>query len=158
MDERTPLVCEEIDNSEDSPGEKDVWFSAMSPSVISGKKESARRRKTGQKGEAIAAEFLRSRGYVIRGENIRLGRDEIDLLAHDPTEDALVFVEVKTRSKTDDDFRPELNVDARKKRSISRAARTWVAENKYDDGYRLDLICVAGGKVIEHIKELDWGE
>jgi putative endonuclease len=125
------------------------------PPISYGKTPVPAHLKTGRNGEAIAAEFLRSRGYVIRGKNLRLGRDEIDLLAHDPDEDVLVFVEVKTRTKADDDFRPELNLDFRKRRALGRVARRWVAEHEFEGGYRLDLICVARGKVIEHIKELD---
>ena len=42
--------------------------------------------KTGKKGEQIAANYLISIGYKIRGKNIRLSRDEIDILAYDPFE------------------------------------------------------------------------
>ena len=42
-------------------------------------------------GEDIAATYLASIGYGIRSRNIRLGKDEIDILAHDPVDDVLVF-------------------------------------------------------------------
>ncbi|MBO9154331.1 YraN family protein [Chitinophaga sp. GCM10012297] len=50
----------------------------------------------GKKGETIAAEFLRSKGYHILHANWKYGRKEIDIIAR--LGETLVFVEVKTRS------------------------------------------------------------
>jgi putative endonuclease len=49
----------------------------------------------GRIGETIAAEYLRLVGYGIIERNLRIGRNEIDIVASDG--DCLVFVEVKTR-------------------------------------------------------------
>ena len=49
----------------------------------------------GRIGEDIAAQYLRLIGYGIIGKNLRIGRNEIDIVASDG--DCLVFVEVKTR-------------------------------------------------------------
>lgn len=111
----------------------------------------------GKEGEDIAAEYLRTLGYKIRGRNIRLGKDEIDLLAED-REHVLVFAEVKSRANWSSDYPPELNIDARKRGAMYRAARKWVMKNGYEGGYRLDLLCVAEGRVQEHVKELEWEE
>ncbi|MDD5041063.1 MAG: YraN family protein [Candidatus Peribacteraceae bacterium] len=113
---------------------------------------------TGLKGEEIAARYLLSIGYDIRGRNVRIGRDEIDILAHDPVDDVVVFAEVKTRSKLLKDFPPELGIDRRKKQRLILAARTWVNRHHYDRGYRMDLVSIAEGKVTGHLKELDWEE
>ena len=86
----------------------------------------------GRRGEALAAEHLLARGYELVAANFKLnvGRDrrgavvqaEIDLVAYDgPT---LCFVEVKTR-QTDRFAAPEANVDLRKQRQITRAARAY---------------------------------
>jgi len=49
----------------------------------------------GRIGETIAAEYLNLIGYEIIERNLRIGRNEIDIVASDG--DCLVFVEVKTR-------------------------------------------------------------
>jgi len=111
----------------------------------------------GRRGEEIAAKYLESLGYEIRERNVRVGpKDEVDIIAFDVGDHVLVFAEVKTRSKADRDFRPELNAGNVKKEKLRRSARTWVAEHEYDGGYRIDLICVANGKVSEHVRELPW--
>jgi len=83
----------------------------------------------GRRGEALAIEHLQQNGYRIVAANFLLpiGRNlrdvivnaEIDVIAYDgPT---LCFVEVKTRA-SDDFAPPQINVDLRKRRQISRAA------------------------------------
>lgn len=49
----------------------------------------------GRIGEAIAGQYLTLIGYGIIERNLRIGRNEIDIVALDG--DCLVFVEVKTR-------------------------------------------------------------
>ncbi len=110
----------------------------------------------GKFGENLAAAFLQSLGYNIRGRNIRISRDEIDILAFDPKDQVLVFAEVKTRKTFSREFSPHMSAGYRKCEKLRRSARRWVTENRYDGGYRLDLVCVAGGKVIDHLKELSW--
>lgn len=86
----------------------------------------------GQRGERLAAAFLASAGYRLVAANFRipvgrslrgaLVRAEIDLIAYDGP--VLCFVEVKTRA-SDWFAAPEANVDLRKQRQISRAARAY---------------------------------
>lgn len=116
-------------------------------------------RQVGQQGEQTAIRYLMSLGYEIRGHNVRIGlRDEIDILAFDPMDAVLVFAEVKTRSRRDKDFRPELNMDKRKMKAMRRAARLWVGKHEYEGGYRIDLLSIVGGKVTGHLQQLSWGE
>jgi putative endonuclease len=86
----------------------------------------------GRRGEALAAEYLRGRGYELVAANFKLGvgrnrrgavvEAELDLVAYDgPT---LCFVEVKTR-RSDWFAAPEANVDLRKQRQVTRAARAY---------------------------------
>lgn len=118
--------------------------------------EAWHRKQTGGHGEKIAERYLRSIGYHIRGRNVRLRQEEIDLIAFDPVDHVLAFVEVKTRSEDNPYFRPEMNLDGRKRAAIKRAARRYVECINFSGGYRLDLIGVVAGKVDLHIKELDW--
>src|SRR5215213_7129282 len=88
--------------------------------------------RLGRRGERLAAEHLERLGYALVASNFTLpvGRNsrgalvraEIDLVAYE--DKTLCFVEVKTR--TSDWFAaPEANVDLRKQRQISRAARVY---------------------------------
>ena len=112
--------------------------------------------KTGKKGEQIAANYLISIGYKIRGKNIRLSRDEIDILAYDPFDKVLVFAEVKTRTFYKEDILPSVNLTFSKKRKLCRSARRWIAKYKYEGGYRIDAVYIAAGKVLQHVKEIEW--
>jgi putative endonuclease len=86
----------------------------------------------GQLGESYAAAYLDQLGYRLVAANFTLpvGRNlrgaiinaEIDLIAYDG--DTLCFIEVKTRS-SDWFAPPEVNVDLRKRRQITRAARVY---------------------------------
>lgn len=86
----------------------------------------------GQLGESYAAAYLEQLGYRLVAANFTLpvGRNmrgaiinaEIDLVAYDG--DTLCFIEVKTRS-SDWFAPPQVNVDLRKRRQITRAARVY---------------------------------
>ena len=111
----------------------------------------------GQRGEDIAVNFLISQGYRIRDRNLRLGRDEIDIIAFDPVDKVIAFVEVKTLRRRDADYHPSPNYNWKKKCNTLRAARKWVIEERWGGGYRVDLLCVVGQRVVEHVKEVNFG-
>lgn len=77
----------------------------------------------GERGENVAAQFLRNQGLKILVRNFRCAPGEIDIIARDGR--TLVFVEVKTR--VDDDPAPERQVNAVKRHQITKAARTYLA-------------------------------
>ena len=104
----------------------------------------------GALGEAYAAAYLDQLGYRIVAANFTLpvGRNrrgaiinaEIDLIAYDG--DTLCFVEVKTRS-SDWFAPPEVNVDLRKRRQITRAARVYRQMlGIKNDRHRYDVVTV----------------
>src|SRR5215475_2056241 len=86
----------------------------------------------GALGESYAAAYLEQLGYRLVAANVTLpvGRNrrnavintEIDLVAYDG--DTLCFIEVKARS-SDWFAPPQANVDLRKRRQITRAARAY---------------------------------
>lgn len=86
----------------------------------------------GRRGELLAAEHLRANGYKLVASNFRVGvgrnrrgavvQAEIDLVAYDGP--VVCFVEVKTRA-SDRFAAPEANVDLRKQRQVTRAARAY---------------------------------
>jgi len=59
----------------------------------------------GKLGEDFAVSFLQRKGFIIIDRNFRIRGGEIDIIAIDPTEgkgnEALVFIEVKTRSSNE---------------------------------------------------------
>ncbi len=111
----------------------------------------------GDHGEDLATLHLRSLGYEIRQRNARMGHGEIDIIAWDPDDKVLVFVEVKTRSeKSREGFNPDRTATEQKRRNLRRAVRRWVAKHDFQGGYRIDLICVQEERVTNHFKELSW--
>lgn len=111
--------------------------------------------RIGQEGESLAAQFLQKIGYKILASNVDVGaHDELDIIAVDPKDRVLVFVEVKSRARLDDDYVPSLNLTKEKRRNMFRAARRWMTTHAYDGGYRFDLIGIAGGVVVEHILDV----
>jgi putative endonuclease len=100
----------------------------------------------GRRGERLAAEHLRASGFELVASNFKLGvgrnrrgavvQNEIDLVAYEGP--LLCFVEVKTR-RSDWFAAPESNVDLRKQRQVTRAARAYrrllglqTAPHRYD--------------------------
>src|SRR5216110_170404 len=115
-----------------------------------GATDRARHFELGARGEALAIDHLARAGYRIVAANFSLpiGRNtrdvivnaEIDVVAYDgPT---LCFVEVKTRG-TDEFAPPHVNVDLRKRRQITRAARGYRRMfGLIDAPYRYDVVTV----------------
>ncbi len=85
----------------------------------------------GAAGEVVAARFLERRGAVVIDRNVRVGRDEIDLVAR--IDGHTVAVEVKTGLGPG--TRPWENFDDDKNARIRRAARALSIR-------RIDLIAV----------------
>lgn len=77
----------------------------------------------GRRGEVLAADHLRSRGWTILDRNWRDGPRELDLVASRPG--VLAFVEVKTRSDSPWGH-PLESITRAKRREVERAARAWL--------------------------------
>lgn len=100
-------------------------------------------RQIGNLGEKIAAEYLTNQGYRLLEQNFRTPYGELDLVLLD--KDALVFVEVKTR--TSDTFgTPESSVTESKLERIYNAALLWLQEHpEATDQWRIDVIAIQLG-------------
>jgi putative endonuclease len=95
----------------------------------------------GKRGEKLAADFLCKNGHKILYRNFKPKRGgEIDLVCRDMAENALVFVEVKSR--TSDAFGPpHFAVTQKKRELIIRGAKEWL--RMLDDPrapYRFDIV------------------
>lgn len=88
---------------------------------------SQRGKRTGKKGEELAAAFLGEQGYRIVARNYRCIYGEIDIVAWEG--ETLAFVEVKSR-RTGDYGSPQLAVDRKKQDKISRVALHYLAEHR----------------------------
>jgi len=109
---------------------------------------------TGRRGEDLAVEYLRGKNFEIRERNARFWRFEIDIVTYDPQEKMMVFVEVKTRTNADSRYPIRTAVDRRKRKALRQAVYRWVRHHNYEGSARIDLICVADGRVIDHIMDI----
>ena len=98
------------------------------------------RRKTGQRGENLAADWLSALGYEIRARNYRCQSGEIDLVTR--YQGSWVFVEVRTR-RGGAFGTPEESITARKQRHLIASAQTYLSEqNDLDSDWRIDAVAV----------------
>ncbi len=98
------------------------------------------RRRLGQRGEAVAARYLRRRGHKIVARSRRLKPGELDLVTLH--RDVLVFTEVKTR-RTSDRGHPAEAVGADKQRRLTRLAVTFMKRHGLlDRKARFDVVAV----------------
>ena len=98
------------------------------------------RRELGQAAERAAACWLRGRGYEILQRNYRCRAGEIDLIARQGGE--LVFIEVRSRSRTDFGL-PEETVGREKQRRLRRLAAWYLNEPRQPEApCRFDVVGV----------------
>ena len=108
----------------------------------------------GERGEEIAAAYLKGRKFTIVERNFRCKAGEVDIIAREGK--TLVFVEVKTRRNLS--FGPPQSaLTPFKQRQISKAALTWLARKKlFDASARFDVIAILlpdhDVPVIDHIR------
>lgn len=110
-------------------------------------------KETGQKGEQLAAEYLKNKGYLIREMNWRYGQKEIDIIAE--TKNTIVVAEVKCRTAPYL-IEPELSVNISKQKLLISAANAYVLQKKLDKEVRFDIISIVLYKIssrIDHIED-----
>lgn len=100
----------------------------------------------GQKGEAIAADYLQKQGYRVLDRNYHSRFGELDLVAE--KDQVIVFVEVKTR--TNDRFGlPEESVTPEKLEKIYDTALLWLQDHpEQPDDWRVDVIAIRMDKAL----------
>jgi putative endonuclease len=93
----------------------------------------------GRRSEIDGAGYLRSIGFRVIASGYRTREGEVDLIAWDG--DTLVFVEVKAlRSSAP----PEAAVNLKKRRRITRAARSYLAQYRlHTTAHRFDILAVS---------------
>lgn len=103
----------------------------------------------GDTGEQIAARYLEDQGYVILDRNYRRGHKEVDIIALDHGE--LAVVEVKTRT-SEGVFAAEQAVDHRKRQNIIRVANNYVRRYHRTEPLRFDIIAIVGSGATAEIR------
>ena len=100
-----------------------------------------RHRSLGDKGERLAARWLRRHGYEILHSKYTVGNDEADLVALDPDRRTLVIVEVKTRSNAEPS--PELGLNRTKQYRMARLASRLAKMRQFrDHPIRFDAVAI----------------
>lgn len=101
----------------------------------------ARHNILGKAGEEAAKEYLICKGYTIRESNWRCGNLELDLVVQ--KEGAVIFVEVKTRSK--EDFDPTMAITETKVRNLIKAGKGYLSMYRLPQlSMQIDIIYVIG--------------
>jgi putative endonuclease len=108
----------------------------------------------GRAAENLAADYLQRFGMRVLARNWRRREGELDIIAQDWG--TLVFVEVRSRSG-DASGHPLETVTTRKRAQIIRAARLYLAEERWQaSGFRFDVVGVTfwdGGRppTLDHV-------
>jgi putative endonuclease len=112
------------------------------------------RRRQGQAGEELAAQYLEKAGFKILERNYRFERGEIDLIAEDG--DDLVFIEVKARH-SNKYGEPEDAVTEEKQEQVHNVAEGYIYEREIENREcRFDVVAIeyrSGQTEIRHIKD-----
>jgi len=121
------------------------------------------RQARGAAGEETAARYLATLGWRVVARNVKVGRDEIDILAVDPgVPKTLVVVEVRSL-RTAAFGHPEERVDRLKVGRLYRALAGLAGALEPDEGLnrlprRVDLVIVdrrSGREEIRHLRALE---
>ena len=99
-------------------------------------------KKFGDEGEELAVELLVNKGYEIIKRNYRFGKGELDIIAKDPNEEGLVFIEVKSRKNLAYGY-PEESITKSKIKQLKRIAELYLFENDIKEILcRFDVIAI----------------
>ena len=114
----------------------------------------------GSKGEDLAVQYLKRKGFKVIERNYHCPAGEIDLIAREGK--TLVFVEIKARSSSEYGL-PQEFVDRFKQRKMIEAARFFMAERRVTEDIpaRFDVVAIQltpTGPDIELIKDAFQGE
>lgn len=113
--------------------------------------------KLGEKGEQLARQFLQDQGLRILETNWRHRRAEVDIIAMEGQ--VMVFVEVKTRSRTRYGP-PERFVTLQKEKLLARAAGAYMEQKAHHWEIRFDVIAITWDNDqdyrLEHLRDAFW--
>lgn len=108
-------------------------------------------REIGDLGEALAADYLKGKGYQLLDQHFTTRYGELDLVMQEL--DTIIFVEVKTR--TSETFGlPETSITPEKLEKIHNAGLLWLQDHPDSpDDYRVDVVAIQLDQQ-KHIRDL----
>lgn len=106
-------------------------------------------KELGETGEQIAARYLEEQGCVILERHYRKDHKEVDIIALDHGE--LAVIEVKTRT-SEERFTAEQAVDHRKRQNIIRVANNYMRRYHRTEPLRFDIIAIVGSGATAEIR------
>jgi putative endonuclease len=110
------------------------------------------KKEIGFLAEELVKSYLLKSKYEILERNYRTKFGEIDIIAYDRIDDAIVFVEVRYRSDSSYGS-PQETVNYYKQLKIINSALVYIKnKNLKEVNYRFDIISVTEDNKIEHIK------
>lgn len=103
----------------------------------------------GRQMEEKAAKYLKNKGYIVLEYRFKTPFGEIDLIAQ--KSDAIIFVEVKARTKTSD---LATALEAVNQSRIINAASLWLAKNpeRANSDMRFDVIVLTPNQSPHHLE------
>lgn len=87
------------------------------------------KQEIGRHGERLAQQHLRDHGYTVEAINWRCPLGEIDVVAQ--KDDALIVVEVRTRSTNTNFGTPEQSITPRKQQKLRQLAEAYVMHTRF---------------------------
>ena len=102
----------------------------------------------GKKGEEAAFETLLKQGYIIREQNWRCGKAEIDIVAE--KDNRIIIVEVKTRSEEIEDLCEV--IDKKKIGNLIKAGTAYINQYELPHELQFDIILLTGTPDNFHIE------
>ena len=112
----------------------------------------ANHNELGNKGEALATDFLIKNGYEIIAKNYIYQKAEVDIIAKKG--DILAIIEVKTRTSADFGD-PQQFLKPKQIQRIIKAVDFFVNDNDMDVDVRFDIIAIVlnkKGMTLEHLE------
>jgi len=114
----------------------------------------AEHNETGKKGEELAVNWLKDKGFEVLETNWRFKNLEADIIAI--KQDCLIIVEVKTR-QSNYFGEPETFVNKQKQKNLIKTANEYIERNQLNVEVRFDIISIIVGKQkhqINHIEDV----
>jgi putative endonuclease len=101
----------------------------------------------GRLAEQLVADHLTNLGFIVVARDLRVGRDEVDILAWEGA--TLVVVEVRSR-RAGAMVDPLSSVSRAKQRRLRNALARCMVDHRARDG-RIDVASVVGGALVDYV-------
>jgi putative endonuclease len=111
------------------------------------------RKQTGQRGEDLAATYLRDKGYKILERNWRCPGGELDLVVE--VDETLIFVEVRTRRGGRFGLAEESITPAKQARLVELAQMYLQEKATSGHAWRIDVLAIQLGPGLPQIKHIE---